>query len=62
MLVIYIVYYMQLKLLKWKFKPTIYLLVVFWIAFTFLQTKDLWIKNQNNGLVKQKQEVRERIS
>lgn len=61
LLVIYVVYYLQTKLLKLKFKPTIYLLVIFWSIFTISQTKNLWIKNQNNGLVKQKEEVKERI-
>ena len=61
LLIVYIVYYLQNKLLKLKFKPTIYLLIVFWSIFTYYQTKDLWIKNQNNGLVRQKAEVRENI-
>ncbi len=61
LLVIYVVYYLQTKLIKLKFKPTIYLLIIFWSIFTYYQTKDLWIKNINNGLVKQKQEVRENI-
>ncbi|EKE15335.1 MAG: hypothetical protein ACD_12C00064G0001 [uncultured bacterium] len=61
LLVVYIVYYLQNKLLKLKFKPTIYLLIVFWSIFTYFQTKDLWIKNQNNGLVRQKEKVRENI-
>lgn len=61
LLVIYIVYYLQSKLLKLKFKPMIYILIVFWSIFTYYQTKDLWIKNQNNGLVRQKEEVRENI-
>jgi len=61
LLVIYIVYYLQSKLLKLKFKPMIYLLIIFWSTFAYSQTKDLWIKNKNNGLVKQKEEVRERI-
>ena len=39
----------------------IYLLIIFWSIFTYSQTKNLWIKNINNGLVKQKEEVRERI-
>lgn len=61
LLVIYTVYYLQSKLIKLKFKPTIFLLIIFWSIFTYSQTKDLWIKNQNNGLVRQKEEVRERI-
>ena len=61
LLVIYVVYYLQTKLIKLKFKPTIYLLIIFWSIFTYYQTKDLWIKNINNGLVKQKQEVMENI-
>lgn len=61
LLVIYVAYYLQSKLIKLKFKPAIYLLVIFWSVFTYFQTKDLWIKNQNNGLVKQKEEVRENI-
>lgn len=61
LLVIYIVYYLQTKLIKLKFKQTIYLLIIFWSIFTYSQTKNLWIKNQNNGLIKQKEEVRKRI-
>lgn len=61
LLVIYIVYYLQTKLIKLKFKPTIYLLIVFWSIFTYVQIKDFWKQNYNNGLVKQKEEVRERI-
>ena len=61
LLIVYIVYYLQNKLFKLKFKPTIYLLIVFWSIFTYYQTKDLWIKNQNNGLIRQKEEVRENI-
>lgn len=61
LLVVYIVYYLQNKLLKLKFKPMIYLLIIFWSIFTYSQTKDLWIKDQNNGLVRQKEEVRENI-
>lgn len=62
LLVIYVLYYLQNRLLKLQFKPMIYLLIIFWSIFTYSQTKDLWIKNQNNGLVQQKQEVRENIS
>lgn len=61
LLVIYMIYYLQNRLLQLKFKPMIYLLVIFWSIFTYSQTKDLWIKNQNNGLVQQKQEVRENM-
>ena len=59
LLVIYVIYYLQNKLLKLKFKPTIYLLIVFWSIFTYSQTRNLW--NGTNGLVKQKEDVRERI-
>lgn len=61
LMVIYIVYYLQAKLLKLKFKPTIYLLMIFWAIFFYYQTKGLWIRNMNNGLNKQKREVRENI-
>lgn len=60
-LVIYILVYLQQKLLKIKFKPIIYLLIIFWCYFTYFQTKDLWIKNNDGGLVKQKEYVRKRI-
>jgi len=59
LLVIYVIYYLQTKLLKLKFKPMIYLLIIFWSIFTYSQTRNLW--NGTNGLVKQKEEVRERI-
>ena len=60
-LVIYILVYLQKKLLRLRFKPTIYLLAIFWIFFLYFQTKDLWIKDDTDGLVKQKEYVRERI-
>lgn len=61
LLVIYIVYYLQSRLLKLKFKPMICFLIIFWSLFIFNQIKGFLKQNYNNGLVKQKQEVRERI-
>lgn len=60
-LVIYILVYLQKKLLKIKFKPLIYFLIIFWGCFTYFQTKGLWIKSGDGGLVKQKEHVRGRI-
>ncbi|PIP62709.1 hypothetical protein COW98_02595 [Candidatus Roizmanbacteria bacterium CG22_combo_CG10-13_8_21_14_all_35_9] len=60
-LVIYIVFYIQNRLLRFQFKPLLLLLIVFWLGFTYFQTKDLWVKNDTNGLKKQKEEVRQRI-
>lgn len=60
-LVIYIILYIQRKLLETKLKFVPLLLIVFWIGFTYYQTKGFWIKNENNGLKKQKEIVRQRI-
>ena len=61
LLVIFIVVYIQKKLLKFNFKPMILILIIFWFIFSYFQTKDLWIKDDTGGLKKQKEEVRQRI-
>jgi len=58
-LVIYILVYLLKRLFKTKFKPLAYILIIFCFIFTYFQTKNLW--NATNGLIKQKEEVRERI-
>ncbi|MBI5127451.1 hypothetical protein HZA76_03260 [Candidatus Roizmanbacteria bacterium] len=60
-LVIYIIFYIQKRILQWKFKPFLILIVIFWAGFTYFQTKDLWVKNDTGGLKKQKEEVKQRI-
>ena len=60
-LVIYILAYLQRKILQIKFKPIILLSVIFWIGFTYIQTKNLWIKIPDRGLIDQKKEVQKRI-
>ena len=61
LLVIYIVYYLQTKLLNLKFKPMILLLIIFWSIFTYSQLKEFLNQNYSKGFIKQKDEVRERI-
>jgi len=60
-LVIYIVIYIQNRLIQLRFRPLFFLLVIFWASFTYFQTKDLWVKDDTDGLKKQKEEVRQRI-
>ena len=60
-LVIYILTYLQKRILKIKFKLIILLSIIFWLGFTYIQTKDLWIKVPDRGLIDQKKEVQKRI-
>ena len=54
-MVVYILYYLQEKLLKTKWRKTLLLcLVIAWSLFTYHQTKDLWVKPEYGGLAKQK--------
>lgn len=61
-LVIYILAYLQNKILKIKFKPILLASIIFWVCFTYFQSKDLWIKIPDRGLVDQKKAVRSRMN
>ncbi len=61
-LVIYILYYLQEKLLNLRFKPVIIFLLVGILSFyIYYNTFNLWIKPNNGGLAQQKDETRKRI-
>jgi len=60
-MVIYILSYLQTKLLKIKFKPTLLFLTIFWIGFIYNQTKDLLIPKDKRAFVDQREEVKKRI-
>lgn len=60
-LVIYILAYLQRRILQIKFKQIILLSTIFWIFFIYVQTKDLWIKTPDRGLDVQKEYVRSRM-
>lgn len=48
-LVIWILIYLQSRLLK-KSKKFLYLLIVFWIIYAFFNTQEFWIKKTDGGL------------
>ncbi|KKP51045.1 MAG: hypothetical protein UR42_C0021G0002 [Candidatus Roizmanbacteria bacterium GW2011_GWA2_33_33] len=60
-LVIYILVYLQKRILKIKFKPILLTSIIFWACFTYFQSKDLWKKIPDRGLVDQKKAVQNRI-
>jgi len=61
-MVLYIVYYLQGKLISIGFKPLIFsVLVIVWIFYGYYNTLDLWIKPTYGGLNKVKDEVRQII-
>ncbi|MEK7633520.1 MAG: glycosyltransferase family 39 protein [Patescibacteria group bacterium] len=60
-LVIYILAYLQRRILQIKFKQIILLSTIFWTFFTYVQTKNLWIKIPDRGLDVQKEYVRSRM-
>lgn len=60
-LVIYILAYLQKRILRIKFKQILLLSIIFWVGFTYFQSKDLWIKIPDRGLIDQKKEVQKRI-
>ncbi len=60
-LAIYVLAYLQKRILKIKFKPIILLSIIFWVGFTYIQSKDLWTKIPDRGLMDQKKEVQKHI-
>lgn len=58
----YVLVYLQQKLLQWKFVPVLIILVFFWGYYLYDNTRDLWRKPTSGGLAAQKQEVRRRMT
>jgi len=57
-MVLFILAYLQKKLLTLKYKSLILtLLVIFWLFYAYINTKSLWIKPSDGGLNGQKQYV-----
>lgn len=60
--VIYIIWYFFTKIINFKLKSLIFLLILISVSFIYLQTKGQWVKKEkNNSLKYQKLFVRERI-
>ena len=62
-LVIYVFWYIQEKILGTRFKKILLiLLLIFWGAYGYFNTKDSWIKPKTGGLKEQKADVRKEIN
>lgn len=61
-MVLYILIYLQGKLLQLKRVPILLLFIAVWSFYIYYNTKDQWIKPVFGGLAKQKHEVREAIN
>jgi len=60
-MVIYVLVYLQKKLLKLMFKPALIILTVVWIFFVYHNTKNYWIKSNYGGLARQKDDTKRTI-
>jgi len=60
-MVLFILIYLQQKLLHIQFVPILLLLTLFWGFSMYQNTKDLWIKPTNGGLDAQKVHVQNLI-
>jgi 4-amino-4-deoxy-L-arabinose transferase-like glycosyltransferase len=55
---LFLIIYFQDTLLKLNKKIVLPILICIWLAYTYFNTKDLWIKPNSGGLAQQKDEVR----
>jgi len=60
-MVLYILIYLQQKLLRINMLPFLLLLTLFWGFYTYQNTRDLWIKPTSGGLVAKKENVKNLI-
>ena len=60
-MVLYIIVYLQEKILKFTLIPSLLVLLLFWSFYTYQNTKDLWIKPSYGGLTAQKESVKRSI-
>lgn len=60
-MVLFVLWYLQEKLLQLKLKPIYILLIIFWAFYIYYNTKDSWIKPTYGGLRAQKDSVRSEI-
>lgn len=61
-MVLFILVYLQKKLLQIKPLPFFVILLTFWSFYIYYNTKDLWIKPSTGGLVSQKEDVKKIIA